>query len=293
MAAAAASAAIPSFTTLFRLDHKTALITGGSRGLGFYIAAAFLQAGCRKVILVARNEVDLASAADQLNAIPGIAGRATYIAGNVGRPEGLEALVGKLRAELPDGKLDILVNNAGASWPGAFETFEDWKVAKTLDVNVRAVFNLTARLTPFLTAAGTHEDPARILIVSSVGGTTVPHVGPTGAIAYSISKAAAHHLGRNLAVELGGQHVTTNIVAPGWFPTRLANPAIDVVGGEAAAGKTNPMGRLGRPEDMAGVAVFLCSRAGAYVNGEDIAVDGGKRLELGGVKGPRKGDSKL
>lgn len=88
-------------------------------------------------------------------------------------------------------------------------------------------------------------------------------------------------------MELGAQHVTTNVIAPGWFPTRLANPAIEVAGGEGVAGGMNPMGRLGRPEDMAGVAVYFCSRAGSYVNGEDVSVDGGKRLELGGVKAPR------
>lgn len=144
------------------------------------------------------------------------------------------------------------------------------------------------RLVPFLAEAGTKQDPARILIVSSVGGVVVPHVGDTGAIAYSISKAAAHHLGRNLAVELSSSHITTNVIAPGWFPTRLANPAIDAFGGLDAAGAANPMGRLGLPEDMAGVAVYLCSRAGSYVNGVDVTVDGGKHLEMGGVRPPSK-----
>lgn len=129
-----------------------------------------------------------------------------------------------------------------------------------------------------LMAAGTRDDPARNIIVSSVGGITVPHVGQTGAIAYSASKAAAHHLGRNFAMELVPHNITTNIIAPGWFPTRLANPAIEKAGGEEAAGAVNPMGRLGVPEDIAGVVVYLCSRAGRYVNGEDISIDGGVRL---------------
>lgn len=126
--------------------------------------------------------------------------------------------------------------------------------------------------------AARKEDPSRVVIVSSVGGIIVPHVGQTGAIAYSASKAAAHHLGRNFAMELVPHNITTNIIAPGWFPTRLANPAIEKAGGEEVAGASNPMGRLGVPEDIAGVAVYLCSRAGRYVNGEDISVDGGSRL---------------
>lgn len=127
-------------------------------------------------------------------------------------------------------------------------------------------------------AAGTKDDPARVVIVSSVGGIVVPHVGKTGAIAYSASKAAAHHLARNFAMELVPHNITTNTIAPGWFPTRLANPAIEKAGGEEVAGSSNPMGRLGVPEDIAGVAVYLCSRAGRYVNGQDISVDGGSHL---------------
>jgi NAD(P)-dependent dehydrogenase (short-subunit alcohol dehydrogenase family) len=136
---------------------------------------------------------------------------------------------------------------------------------------------------PFLTAAGTQDDPARNIIVSSVGGIIVPHVGQAGAIAYSASKAAAHHLTRNFAMEHIPHHITTNTIAPGWFPTRLANPAIDKAGGAEIAGASNPSGRLGVPDDIAGVAVYLASRAGRYVNGEDISVDGGSRLANAGA----------
>lgn len=140
---------------------------------------------------------------------------------------------------------------------------------------------MVSRLVPLLARAGTHESPSRVIIVSSVGGISVTHTGKDGAVAYGISKAAAHHLGRSLAVELAPQHITTNVIAPGWFPTRLAGPAIEKYGGIDIAGADNPMGRLGIPEDIAGVVLYLCSRAGTYVNGEDITLDGGKRLLAG------------
>lgn len=271
-------AEIPNFNTLFRLDGKVALITGGATGIGYYIAAGFMQAGAQTVILTSRKENQLRDATNKLNAIPGLPGKASYLVSNISTIAGVEKLLADLTKILPETKLDILVNNAAASWGGPFEDFDDWKVAKTFDVNVRAVFNLTRVLQPLLASAGTRDDPSRVIIVSSVGGIVVPHVGQAGAIAYSASKAAAHHLGRNLAMELVPHHITCNIIAPGWFPTRLASPAIEKAGGEEAAGSNNPMGRLGVPEDIAGVAVYLCSRAGTYVNGEDISVDGGHRL---------------
>lgn len=128
-----------------------------------------------------------------------------------------------------------------------------------------------------LEKAGSRRDPSRIIIVSSVAGTTVPHVGDHGTIMYSVSKAAAHHLSRQLAVELGPRNITTNTVAPGFFPSKLANGLIEILGGQQELEAGNPRKRLGEPEDIAGVMVYLASPAGAYVNGEDIAVDGGVR----------------
>lgn len=129
--------------------------------------------------------------------------------------------------------------------------------------------------------------------MSSVGGISVSHVGQDGAIAYGMSKAAMHHFTRYLALELANKHITTNTIGPGWFPTRLANPAIEKYGGIDVAGADNPMGRLGHREDIAGTAVFLCSKAGAYVNGEDITLDGGKRLSSGTANSHQTDRSKL
>lgn len=136
-------------------------------------------------------------------------------------------------------------------------------------------------MVPLLAAPATPSSPSRVLITSSVGGIIVPHVGARGAIMYSVSKAATHHLGRNLALELAPKHITTNVLAPGFFPSRLAQPQIDYLGGEGVVGKQNPLGRLGRPEDIAGLVVYLCSAAGSYVNGEDVSLDGGARLRAG------------
>jgi NAD(P)-dependent dehydrogenase (short-subunit alcohol dehydrogenase family) len=139
----------------------------------------------------------------------------------------------------------------------------------------------SGRFAPLLEKAGTRQDPSRIIIVSSTAGTTVPHVGEHGTIMYSVSKAAAHHLSRQLAVELGPRNITTNTVAPGFFPSKLANGLIELLGGQQELEDGNPRRRLGEPEDIAGVMVYLASPAGAYVNGEDIAVDGGVRYTAG------------
>jgi NAD(P)-dependent dehydrogenase (short-subunit alcohol dehydrogenase family) len=132
-----------------------------------------------------------------------------------------------------------------------------------------------------LEKAGIREDPSRIIIVSSVAGTTVPHVGEHGTIMYSVSKAAAHHMSRQLALELGPRNITTNTVAPGFFPSKLANGLIEILGGEQELKDWNPRKRLGEPEDIVGVMVYLASPAAAYVNGEDIALDGGVRYAQG------------
>jgi NAD(P)-dependent dehydrogenase (short-subunit alcohol dehydrogenase family) len=137
------------------------------------------------------------------------------------------------------------------------------------------------RVSPLLEKSGTAEDPSRIIVVGSVAGIVVPLVGDNGTIIYSVSKAAAHHLARNLAVELGPRNITVNVVAPGFFPSKLANGLIENLGGHEAMSRTNPRKRLGKPDDIAGVMLYLCSPAGAYVNGATIPVDGGNHLTVG------------
>jgi NAD(P)-dependent dehydrogenase (short-subunit alcohol dehydrogenase family) len=260
-------------------------LTAGSRGLGLHAATAILLAGAKTIFITARKaggEQGIDQAVDRLNKLAsqrGLKGRAIGIAANVAQVEEIEKLVKEVKSH--ESKLDILIANAGATWGGPFEPTPDWSSQKVLDLNVRGVFNMARLFTPMLAACGTHEDPSRIIIMSSVAGTNVAHVGDNGTIMYSASKAAAHHLGRNLAVELGPRNITTNTIAPGFFPSKLANGLIEILGGQAELERENPRKRLGIPDDIAGVTLFLCSRASSYVNGEYISVDGGARLGSG------------
>ena len=257
----------------------------GSRGLGLHAATALLLSGAKIVFITARKaegDQGIDQAVKRLNNLASkrnLPGKAIGIAANVAHVDDIAHLVQKVESH--SAKLDILIANAGATWGGPFEPTPDWSSQKILDVNVRGVFNLIRLFTPLLAAAGSHEDPSRVIIMSSVAGTNVSHVGDHGTIMYSASKAAAHHLGRNLAVELGPRGITCNVIAPGFFPSRLASGLIEILGGQDTLERRNPRRRLGVPEDIAGVVLFLCSRAGSYVNGEYISVDGGERLTQG------------
>jgi len=270
------------FNNLFRLDGKVAIVTGGSRGLGLHTATAFLLQGAKLVIVSARKaggEQGIDQAVKRLNSLPGIKGKAVGIAADAGKREALEKLLEDVK-QYTD-KIDILVANAGATWGGPFETTPDWSSAKVLDLNVRGIFNMVQLFQPLLEKAATRDDPSRIIIVSSIAGRTVPHVGQNGTIMYAASKAAATHLGKQFAIELGPRNITTNIVAPGFFPSKLANGLIENLGGRKMLEEGNPRKRLGLPEDIAGVMLYLCSPAASYVNGVEIPVDGGKHLQLG------------
>ncbi|KAF2638751.1 NAD(P)-binding protein [Massarina eburnea CBS 473.64] len=280
---------LKNFDRMFRLDGKVALVTGGmafqttcrSRGLGLHTATAFLLAGASRVFISARKnagEQGIDQAVEKLNRLP-VSGQAIGIAANVADTDDIARLVKEVQKH--SDRLDILVCNAGATWGGPFDPTPDSSSKKVLDLNVRGVFNLARLFAPLLEKAGTRADPSRIIVVSSTAGTTVPHVGEHGTIMYSVSKAAAHHLSRQLAVELGPRNITTNTVAPGFFPSKLANGLIELLGGQQELEDWNPRKRLGEPEDIAGVMVYLASPAGAYVNGEDIAVDGGVRYAAG------------
>ncbi|KAL5042384.1 hypothetical protein BDW71DRAFT_200602 [Aspergillus fruticulosus] len=272
---------LPGFADYFNLTGKVALVTGGSRGLGLHIATTFLKAGAKTVFITARKAPGVEQAVAQLNALPGIKGKAIGIPGSAAETEEIQALVAKVKETEP--KLDILVANAGATWGGPFETSPDWASKKVVDLNVRGVFNLVRLFVPLLEAAGTHSSPARVVIVSSVAGSVVSHGGDNGTIMYSISKAAATHLARNLAVELGPRNITTNSLSPGFFPSKLANGLIEILGGEKELKKANPRQRLGEPDDIGAAILFLVGPGANYVNGIDLKLDGGASLTRGGM----------
>lgn len=262
------------FESLFSLAGRTALVTGGATGIGRMIAEALMRAGAEVLIASRKGEACEAVAAE-LNAL-GAAGRAQGLAGDVGTEAGVAALAAAVAERAP--RLHILVNNAGKSWgaPMGEFPFKAWDAV--MSVNVAGLFSLTQALLPQLRAAGTAEDPARVINLGSVMGTQ-----PMGnrAYSYAASKAAVHHLTRILAQELVTEHVTVNAFAPGPFQSRMMAFATADAEARARTEAGVPMRRLGRPEDIAGALLFLCGRGGSYTTGAVIPIDGGKHVMTG------------
>ena len=256
-------------STLFSLDGKAALITGGSRGIGRMIAEGFLQAGAR-VYISARKREACDRTAEELSSI----GPCTSLPGDVSTAEGRAALVEELGSR--ESALHVLVNNAGANWAARYGEFPEGGFRKVMDLNLNSVFFLTQDLTSMLERAATAQDPARVIVVGSMDGVHVPTIIPAGTFAYSASKAGVHHLSRCLAVELAPRHVTVNAIAPGYFESKMTAVVLEQYGDRIR--QACPLDRIGRPEEMAGIAIYLASRAGAYTNGALIPVDGGTSL---------------
>jgi NAD(P)-dependent dehydrogenase (short-subunit alcohol dehydrogenase family) len=250
---------------LFSVAGKTALITGGSRGIGLMVARGLLDAGA-EVIISARKPDAVNAAAEELGKI----GPCTPIVGDVSSEEGAQALAAAV-AEHTD-RLDVLLNNAGATWGAPLEDFPDSAWDKVLDTNVRSIFQLTVALLPQLRAAASAQDPARVINVGSVDGLRVPL---TENYSYSASKAAVHMLTRHLAKRLAAEHITVNAIAPGPFESKMTAFMLDTDEGREAVASMVPLGRIGSAEDAAGLVQFLASRAGAYLTGTVIPLDGG------------------
>lgn len=248
---------------LFGLAGKTALVTGGTRGIGMMIARGLLQAGA-SVVISSRKTDTVEAAVAALSEFGAVRG----VAADLSRQDECVRLAGEVTAA--GESLDILVNNAGATWGEPLESFPAAAWDRVLDLNVKSPFWMVQALLPALRKAGTQDDPARIINIGSIDGI---HVSPMPTYSYSASKAALHQLTRVLAKELGPQHITVNAVAPGPFPSKMMAATLDAFGEAIAAAA--PLRRIGRDDDMAGIAIFLAGRAGAYVNGAVIPVDGG------------------
>ena len=256
---------------LFSIKGKIALVTGGSRGIGEMIAAGFLANGA-KVYISSRKKDVCDETAQRL--MKNFGGECISIPADLSNIEGIDAAVSQFAA-LED-RLDILVNNAGVSWGAPLDEFPEIGWDKVMDTNVKGVFFTTQKLLPFLEKAASAEHPSRVINIGSVDGIKSPAFET---YSYGPSKAAVHHLTRNLARHLIKRHVICNAIAPGPFPTWMLSTGVGG-GGDTdidwdAVGKGNPSGRVGTMEDIAGLAIFLSSRAGAYTVGEVITCDGG------------------
>lgn len=250
---------------LFDIKGKTALVTGGSRGIGLMIARGLVEAGA-SVIVSSRKHRDVQAAAAELGRL----GDCQAIVGDVSTPDGAGELARATREVFPT--LDVLVNNAGAVWGAPLEEFPPSGWDRTMHTNVEGVFHLTVALLDALRAAASPEDPARVVNIGSIDGIRTPAMDN---YSYSASKAAVHMLTRHLARRLAGEHITVNAIAPGPFESRMMAFVLEDAQTRAAVEASVPLGRIGRPDDVAGLTRFLVSRAGAYVTGAVIPLDGG------------------
>jgi NAD(P)-dependent dehydrogenase (short-subunit alcohol dehydrogenase family) len=248
---------------LFDIRNKVALVTGGSRGIGLMIARGFVENGAKVYISSRKQEV-----CDKVAAELSKSGTCISLPADLSR----EAECNRLAAELASREpaLHILVNNAGANWGAPLSEYPDSAWDKVLALNVKSVFHLTRAALPQLEKGAQPGDPARVINIGSIDGLRVPLLET---YAYSSSKAAVHHLTRVLAMQLAGRNITVNAVAPGPFESKMMAETLDRFRDAIVA--SCPLGRIGEPEDMAGVAIYLASRAGAYVTGAVIPVDGG------------------
>jgi NAD(P)-dependent dehydrogenase (short-subunit alcohol dehydrogenase family) len=248
-------------TSLFGLNGKVALITGGSRGIGAMFVEGFLAAGCERVYISARKGPQVAAAVDHFG------DRVIGIPGDVSTVEGCRAIAAEIAER--ETKLDILINNAGAAWGAPFEDFPEAGWDKVMDVNVKAPFFLTQALYPLLKAAGTADAPAKVVNIGSIDGQ---RLNPWDTWSYHASKSSILYLTKRMAARLVRDHINVTAIAPGAFESDMNRAARDH-GDDVAKGI--PAKRIGTPEDMAAAAIYLCSRAGDYVVGETITVDGG------------------
>ncbi len=248
---------------LFSIEGKTALITGGSRGIGLMMARAYVEHGA-KVYISSRKAEACDAVASELSAI----GECIALPADLSQMDEVERLAHELSEREP--QLHVLINNAGATWGGTIDEFPEKGWDKVMDLNVKSVFFLTQKLLPLLDAAASAADPARVINIGSVDGL---HLSKFENFSYSPSKAAVHHLTRMTATHLASRNITVNAIAPGPFETTMMAPMIEQMGDSIRAAV--PLQRFGQPADAAGLAIFLGARASAFITGTVIPLDGG------------------
>ncbi len=249
-------------TQLFSLQGRTALITGGSRGIGRMIAEGFLAQGA-KVYISARKAEACDQTARELSAL----GTCISLPADVSTVAGAEGLAAEFGKR--EGQLDILVNNAGAAWGADFDEFPESGWDKVVNLNMKTPFFLTKALKPLLAKAATADQPSKVINIASIDGIAV---NPLETYSYAASKAGLIHLTKRMATHLIKHHIVTSAIAPGAFASEMNRAARDEQ--EKVAARI-PARRIGSDEDMAGAAIFLASRAGDYVLGHTLVVDGG------------------
>lgn len=251
--------------SLFGVSGKVAIVTGGSRGIGYMIASGLVANGV-KVYITARK----AQACDEAAAALSEHGECISIPADLSTPEGTASFVAAVTAQ--ESQIDILVNNAGAAWGAPLGEFPEIGFDKVMDINVKAPFMLTQALLPQLKAGATADDPARVVMIGSIDGIRVP-IGDN--YSYSASKAGIHMMARHMASHLVADHITINSIAPGPFPSKMMAYMLEDEENAKMVIDSNPRKRVGTPQDIAGTVIFLASRAGAYTTGTVIPVDGG------------------
>ena len=249
---------------LFDINGKIALVTGGSRGIGEMIAAGFVERGVKTYISSRKAE----ACDETASRLSEGQGECVSIPVDLSSIEGVQYLAAELATR--EDRLDILVNNAGAVWGEPFQAFPEGGWDKVLNVNLKSPFFLTQKLLPLLEAAGSHDDPARVINIGSIDGL---HVTDLPTFSYGASKAGLHHLTRILALHLAGRHINVNAIAPGPFATKMMAHTLKTAGDKII--NRVPRKRIGQAEDMAGAAIFLASMASSYVTGVVLPVDGG------------------
>jgi len=255
---------------LFSIKGKVAVVTGGGRGIGFMIAKGFSEAGA-KVYISSRKIADLEAAAEEISS----SGPCVVVPADLSTEAGARTLAEAVKKE--EQGIDILVNNAGATWGAPFEEFPQSGWDRVLDINVKGPFYLTRELMPLLKTNATDQDPSRIINIGSVAAYGTGGV----AFSYGASKAAIHQMTKNWASQFASDRVTVNCIAPGPFPSKMMAFITDNKEAREMVESTVPLGRIGTPEDVAGLAICLSSRAGAWMTGCVIPLDGGGLIAAG------------